>query len=131
MIERDSSDRIYDLINGGNDVTLDNLHQFIDTVFLDADHEQVSQLTQGIDGPVPRDIFNLILTSLAQKRAGHLDIFNSWDTDRKGYIDRRDLEVILKSYGLSLKKTCIDAMIGAFENERMSLDDFNGLFGRE
>lgn len=131
MIGREKSDRIYDLINGGSDVTLDGLHQFIDTVFLDVSPEQVSQITQSIDGVVTRDSFNLILASLVQKRASSLDIFNSWDRDRKGYIDRRDLEMILKSYGLSLKESCVDAMIGIFEDKKMTFDDFDNLFNQE
>ncbi|CAD24999.1 CALCIUM-BINDING PROTEIN SIMILAR TO MYOSIN REGULATORY LIGHT CHAIN 2 [Encephalitozoon cuniculi GB-M1] len=127
MLERNESDRIYDMVTHGNEMTLEDLKQFIEIVFLDVSSQQVSQLTQSLGNIVTRDDFNSILDSLVLKRTGNLDVFNSWDRDQKGHIDKNDVEAILKSYGLSFKESYIDAMLGIFKDKKMRFDDLNSL----
>ncbi|KAG5858961.1 hypothetical protein KMI_10g16610 [Encephalitozoon hellem] len=131
MIERIESDKVYDLVSGGDSMTVEALKQFIDIVFLDVNPQQVSQLTQSLGSVVTRDDFNYILGSLVHKKAGCLDVFSSWDRGQKGYIDKSYVETILKSYGLSFKESYIDAMIGIFKDKRMGLDDLSSLWKEE
>ncbi|AFN82452.1 hypothetical protein EROM_011080 [Encephalitozoon romaleae SJ-2008] len=131
MIEKIESDTIYDLITNGGEMTLEALRQFIDIVFLGVNPQQVSQLTQSLGNTVTRDDFNAVLDALVLKKAGCLDIFNSWDKGQKGYIDKSDVETILKSYGLSFKESYVDTMVGIFKDKRMKFDDFNRLYKEE
>ncbi|ADM10981.1 uncharacterized protein Eint_011190 [Encephalitozoon intestinalis ATCC 50506] len=131
MIKDRESDKIYDLVSNGTTMTLEDLKEFIDIVFLHLNPQQVSQLTQSLGSTVTGDEFHSILEILVLKRAGSLDVFNSWDKGQKGYIDRSDLEAILRSYGLSFKESYIDMMIDMFKDRKMRLEDFNKIYKEE
>lgn len=127
MIEKTKSDEIYDLINSGDHVTADGLKDFLETVFFNTTPQQIAQILQPLGNIVTRDEFCAILELLVQKRTTDLEVFNSWDVEKKGYIDRKDIKSMLRSYGLSFKESFIDDMVSAFGTEKICFKDFSGL----
>lgn len=127
MIEHQKADEIYNLISNGNSMTTEELRGFIEEVFFDISTQQLSQILKPFGNVVTKSEFSGVLELLVRKKASNLDVFNAWDRKRKGFLDKRDIEMMLKSYGLDFKDSYIDDMLGIFEGKDITFEEFDRL----
>lgn len=125
MIEEQKANEIYSLIRDGGNITISDIKNFIETVFPSVNDQQTSQILQTLGNVVTRSEFRSILELLVRKKATNLEVFHSWDRERKGFVDRAGIKAMLKDYGLSFKESYIDSMMRVFEGEKIDFERFD------
>lgn len=123
-------DQIYDLVNNGNSITVDQLKKFIEIMFLNVSSDEISQVLEPLGQNVERDEFKKILKLLTREKATNLEVFNLWDLKKKGYIDKEDVKIALNNLGLNLKESFVDKMMNVFESDKICFEEFNKFVGK-